>query len=107
MNIPFIFYIIFYIRFKNNAIKKDSFSEVTENRYSNKESICDNFLLGQPMYDMTPPPPLPFPKLYHYALEPSRHYQHKYSSSFLNSLKPLTIGCDIGLPVDELILYSK
>jgi hypothetical protein len=59
------------------------------------------------MYDMTPPPPLPFPKLYHYALEPSRHYQHKFSSAFLNSLKPLTIGCDVGLPVDELILYSK
>ena len=67
---------------------------------SNKESISDNFLLAQPMYDMTPPPPFPFPKLFHYSLDPSRHYHHKFTSSFLTALKPLTIGCDVGLPVD-------
>jgi hypothetical protein len=59
------------------------------------------------MYDMTPPPPFPFPKLFHYSLDPSRHYQHKFTSSFLTSLKPLTIGCDVGLPVDELIIFSQ
>ena len=56
---------------------------------------------------MTPPPPLPFPKLYYYSLDPARHYHHRFTPAFISSTKPLLIGADLGLPVDELILFSK
>lgn len=59
------------------------------------------------MYDMTPPPPVPYPKLYHYSLDPARHYTHRLLPSFLINSKPLLIPCDIGLPLEELILFHK
>lgn len=62
---------------------------------------------AQPLFDMTPPHPYPFPKLLHCSLDPSRHYQYKFISTYLTSVKPLTLGCDVGLPVDELIIFSR
>ena len=59
------------------------------------------------MYDLTPPPPLPFPKLYYYSLDPTRHYHHRFTAAYVANTKPLLIGSDLGLPVDELILFSK
>ena len=64
-------------------------------------------MLNPPVYDMTPPSPLPYPKLYHYSLDPTRHYQHRFSPAAIASSKPLLIGADIGLPVDELVFYTK
>ena len=64
-------------------------------------------MLGQPTYDMTPPSPLPYPKLYYYSLDPSRHYQHRFSSTFISSTKPLLIGADLGVPVDEMVFFAK
>ncbi len=52
------------------------------------------------MYDLTPPPPLPYPKLFHYSLDPARHYHHRFTTSFIASLKPLLIDCEVGVPVD-------
>jgi len=56
---------------------------------------------------VTPPPAQAAPKAMYYPLEPGRHYKHEYSSLFLSQLKPLLIPCDMGIPVEEMILYSK
>ncbi|MCB0371087.1 MAG: hypothetical protein KDD45_17125 [Bdellovibrionales bacterium] len=64
-------------------------------------------MLNQPIYDMTPPSPLPYPKLYYYSLDPARNFQHRFSPACIAAAKPLLIGADIGLPVDELVFYSK
>ena len=63
--------------------------------------------MSTPMYDLTPPAPLPFPKMYYYSLDPARHHQHRFTASFYSNTKPLLIGCDVGLPVDELIVMTK
>lgn len=59
------------------------------------------------MYDMTPPSPLPYPKLFYYSLDPARHHQHRFSPAFIHASKPLLIGSDVGLPVDELVMFAK
>lgn len=64
-------------------------------------------MVGRPMYDMTPPAPTAYPKLLHYSLELSRYYQHKLQPSFITASKPLLIGCDVGIPIEELILFTK
>lgn len=74
---------------------------------SQKDVIIDSFMVSQPIYDMTPPSPLPYPKLYYYSLDPARHYQHRVSPACINAAKPLLIGADVGLPVDELIFFAK
>ena len=74
---------------------------------SQKEVITDSFLLNQPMYDMTPPAPLPFPKQFYYSLDPTRHYHHRFSPAFIAHTKPLLVPNDLGLPVDHLLLFAK
>lgn len=56
---------------------------------------------------MTPPEPLSYPKMLPYPLDNSRHYSHKFPASFFQNCKPLLIGCDVGMPVDELILFAN
>lgn len=60
-----------------------------------------------PKFNVTPPPAQAAPKAVFYPLEQGRHYKHEYSSLFLVQTKPLLIPCDMGIPVEELILYSK
>jgi hypothetical protein len=91
----------------NNGIQKADFQYVDLHSIRQKDLIIDTFLLNQPMYDLTPPPPLPFPKLYYYSLDPTRHYHHRFTAAYMSNTKPLLIGSDLGLPVDELILFSK
>ena len=59
------------------------------------------------MYELTPPSPLPHPKMYHYSLDPNRHCQHRFTNSFLTNTKPLLVACDVGLSPEELILFQK
>lgn len=63
--------------------------------------------MGQPIYDMTPPVPLAYPKIIHYPLDGARHYGHKFTPSFIHQSKPLLIGSDVGMELDELILFAK
>ena len=56
---------------------------------------------------MTPPVPLSYPKIIHYPLDGARHYGHKFSPSFIHQSKPLLIGSDVGMELDELILFAK
>ena len=72
----------------------------------NKSVPIKDFLLSPPLYDLTPPPPTAYPKAYRIALDPTRHYTHKVLPSFLASSKPLLTHADIGLPVEEMVLYS-
>ena len=63
-------------------------------------------MLGPVLYDMTPPAPLPYPKMYHYSLDPGRHSQHRFSNAFLANTKPMLIPCHAGVPPEELILFA-
>lgn len=56
---------------------------------------------------MTPPIPLSYPKMIHYPLDPARHYSHKLIPSFIHSSKPLLIGSDVGMQLDELMIFGK
>ena len=59
------------------------------------------------MYDMTPPVPLSYPKLIHYPLDPARHYSHRFIPSFIHESKPLLVGSDVGMQLDELMIFAK
>ena len=43
----------------------------------------------------------------HYQLDSSRHYAHKFNPSFIFNSKPLLIGADIGMDLDELVLFAN
>jgi hypothetical protein len=98
---------LFIFGILNHDLQKADGQQVLQFRLSQKDVITDSFLLNQPVYDMTPPSPLPYPKLFYYSLDPARHYHHRFSPAYINSAKPLLIGSDLGLPVDELVLFTK
>lgn len=72
-----------------------------------KNEVIRDFLLSPPIYEVTPPAPTAYAKSYRIALDPARHYSHKILPSFIASSKPLLTTCDIGLPIEELVLYGK
>ena len=56
------------------------------------------------MYDLTPPKPTSYPKIYKIISDPTRHFTHRLTPAILGDSKPLLTRCDVGLPFDELIL---
>lgn len=59
------------------------------------------------MYDTLPPKPTSHLKLFKISLDPNRHVTHKITPSFIADSKPLLTRCDVGVPVEDLIVnYS-
>lgn len=56
------------------------------------------------LYETTPPKPTAHTKQYRIALDPSRHFTHKISAAFIADSKPLLTRCDVGLPLEDLIV---
>lgn len=70
----------------------------------NKSELINAFLMNPILYETTPPVPTSHPKLYRIALDPNRHTSHKLTPAFLADSKPILTRCDVGLPLDELIV---
>lgn len=56
------------------------------------------------MYDTLPPKPTSHMKLFKVPLDPNRHISHRITPSFIADSKPLLTRCDVGVPIEDLIV---